>query len=70
MNNMTWLELYNFLHQQANDSKNFGHFEWNEPVIIHDAETGDEYGCDTYYVSNNSGIDKMVLATNIDKIYN
>ena len=70
MNSMTWLELYNFLHQQANDPQNFGNFDWNEPVIVHDAETGDEYSCDTYYISNKSGIEKMVLATNIDKIYN
>lgn len=70
MNTLTWLDLYNFLHNQANDTKNFGSFDWNQPVIIHDAETGDEYSCDTYYISTNGGDEKMVLATNIDKIYN
>jgi hypothetical protein len=68
MNNMTWLDLYNYLHKQAHDFKNLGKFNWNDPVIVHDAETGDEYNCDTYFISDNDQ-ERFVLATNIDKIF-
>lgn len=67
---MTWLELYSFLNDQANSCNNFGKFDWNQNVIIHDAETGDEYGCDTYIISDKRGEDRFVLATNIEKIFN
>ena len=40
MNNITWLDLYNFLHDQANNINKVGNFNWNTPVVIHDA------GCD------------------------
>lgn len=69
MNNMTWLDLYNFLHDQANNSKNIGKFPWNEPVSIHDAETGDEFSCETYYISDNRGDDRIVLIVNIEAIF-
>ena len=69
MNKMTWLDLYNFLHQQAHDFKNLGKFEWNEPVIIHDAYTGEENYCDTYFISSNDK-EYAVLATNIESIFN
>lgn len=69
MNNMTWLDLYNFLHRQANSIKNIGNFNWNEPVMIHDADTGDELSCDTYYVTDDRGQNKLVLITNIEKIF-
>ena len=39
MNKMTWLDLYNYLHQQANDLKNVGQFPWQENVEIFDFET-------------------------------
>jgi len=69
MNQMTWLDLYNYLHSQANDIKNVGKFDWNSPVIVHDASTGDEYYCDTLIVSNNHSKDKVVIATNIETIF-
>jgi hypothetical protein len=68
MNNMTWLDLYSFLYHQANDTKNFGKMKWQEPVMIHDANTGDEINCDTWVVSSD-GQDKLVLVTNIETIF-
>lgn len=69
MNTMTWLDLYKFLNEQANSTKNFGQFDWNQPVTIHDAETGDEYSCDTYYISDNKE-EKLVLMINTQAIFN
>lgn len=69
MNNMTWLDLYNFLYHQANDTKSFGKMNWQEPVMVHDANTGNEIGCDTWIVSNSNGKDRLVLATNIESIF-
>lgn len=69
MNNMTWLDLYNFLYECANDSKNFGKINWQEPVMIHDANTGDEHDCDTWIISDKRGNDRLVLATNIETIF-
>ena len=68
MNKMTWLDLYNYLHAQANGLDNFGKFDWNSPVMIHDASTGDEVNCDTWAISNGDK-DRIVLATNIDSIF-
>jgi hypothetical protein len=72
MNKMTWLDLYNFLHAQAHDFKNLGKFNWNSPVMVHDADTGEEAYCDTLVVSNRSidrDEDRIVLATNIESIF-
>jgi hypothetical protein len=69
MNKITWLELYNFLYEKANNVKNFGDFNWNSPVIIHDASTGDEYSCDTYIISDKTNQEKLVLLTNIDSLF-
>ena len=70
MNNMTWLDLYNFLHDQANSIENIGLFDWSKPVTIHDAETGDEYACDTYFVSDDTNSEHAVLMINIPAIFN
>ena len=43
---MTWLELYSFLHFKANDISNLDSKIWNQNIVVHNAETGDEYGCD------------------------
>ncbi len=69
MNKITWLELYNFLHEYANNSKHFGKLNWQEPVMIHDANTGDETNCDTWIISDKTGKDRLVLATNIETIF-
>lgn len=69
MNNMTWLDLYNYLYERANSLNAVGTFDWSRPVLVHDANTGDEFTCDTYYVTDNSGSDRLVLITNIEKIF-
>jgi hypothetical protein len=69
MNKMTWLDLYNYLYSQANSVDNFGKFDWNSPVMIHDASTGEELICDTWVISNHVGNDRVVLATNIESIF-
>jgi hypothetical protein len=61
---MTWLDLYSYLYNQANNIENIGKFDWNTPVLIHDAETGNEYDCDTYIFD-----DKMTLTINMDSIF-
>lgn len=66
MNKMTWLELYNFLHQQANSIHSVGSLDWNNPVKIYDATTGEESTCDTYYLTDNSS-EHLVLMTNFEK---
>lgn len=43
---MTWLELYNFLNDQANKSSNIGKFNWTEKVKVFDFETLDYFSCD------------------------
>lgn len=71
MNNMTWLDLFRFLNERASDMPNLGKFDWSAPVIVHDAETGDEYNCDTYYISNDrSNKERFVLVTNMENIFN
>lgn len=69
MNKLTWLDLYNFLYEQANSTNNIGKFNWQEPVTIYNAETGEEFDCDTYNISNSDN-DSFVLAINVDSIYN
>lgn len=69
MNNMTWLDLYNFLNDQANNPKNFGSLNWTDQVMIHDAETGDEFNCDTYQITDHRGVDRLVLTINTEKIF-
>lgn len=39
MNNMTWLDLYNYLHEQANNIQNVGQFPWQNPAEVFDYET-------------------------------
>lgn len=70
MNQMTWLDLYNFLHQKANDINHLDQNTWQQKVIIHNAETGDEYPTDTWIISDNRGNDRLVLVINSEEIYN
>jgi hypothetical protein len=37
---MNWLDLYNFLHQKANDMKAFGKFDWQQDVKVYDNAYG------------------------------
>lgn len=43
---MNWLDLYNFLHQRANDIKNLGKFDWQAEVKIYDNQHGGLYSGD------------------------
>lgn len=43
---MNWLDLYNFLHQRANDIKNLGKFDWQSKVQVYDNEHGGLYDAD------------------------
>lgn len=45
-NNMTWLQLYNFLYERANDIRNPGSFPWQEKVEVFDFETLGYYPTD------------------------
>ena len=46
MNNMTCLDLYNFLYERANDINSEGNFPWQEPVQVFDFETLEYYPTD------------------------
>lgn len=46
MNKMTWLDLYNYLHERANDINNLEIFPWQEEVQVFDWETLDYYPTD------------------------
>jgi len=46
MNNMTWLQLYNFLYERANDIHNPGSFPWQQKVEVFDFETLEYYPAD------------------------
>ena len=63
---MNWLDLYNFLHQQANDLKNLGKFNWQAPVEVYDNQYGetskadiielyDDFGNNQFYIKIDSG---------------
>ena len=60
MNKMTWLDLYNYLNAQANGLDDI---DWNSPVMVHDAETGQEYFCDTFIFDK-----QPTITINIDNI--
>ena len=49
---MTWLELYNFLHKRANTLSELGTVKWNEPILVHNAETGQEHEVDVWELSD------------------
>ena len=69
MNKMTWLDLYNFLHKKANDTSNLDDYNWGQQVMIHNAETGDEYPADTWVIANSEGKDRLVLVINDEEIF-
>ena len=43
---MTWLDLYNFLYEKANDISSEGNFPWQESVQVFDFETLEYYSTD------------------------
>ncbi len=62
---MTWLDLYSFLIERANNINAVGNFEWNKPVKIFDNATGELFNCDTYYLQSEN--DGLVLIINHSK---
>jgi len=58
---MNWLDLYNLLHERANNIKNLDSKLWSQHVMAHNAETGDEYPLDSFEVDG-----RLVLAFNTD----
>lgn len=66
--NMTWLDLYNYLYQQANTLKGIGNFNWQAPVTVYDVDNQHESICDTWTLRDKKGIDRLVLAINHDTI--
>lgn len=58
---MTWLDLYNFLNKMANDTNNFGRFDWNDDVYIYDADTDTTMLCDIFYLGS-----QLVLGANME----
>lgn len=66
---MTWLDLYNTLHQKANDIKNLDSELWNRPVMIHNAETGDEHIVDTWLISDNTEEPKRLVLVYNDTVW-
>jgi hypothetical protein len=52
-NNMTWLQLYNFLYERANDINNPGSFPWQENVQVFDFETLEYYPTDFIQMPDN-----------------
>lgn len=66
---MTWLELYNFLHEQANNIHKHGTFDWQSNVKVYDAENDNLSDCDTYFLTDeNTGETNFVLMTNVEKV--
>ena len=52
-NNMTWLQLYNFLYERANDINNPGSFPWQENVQVFDFESLEYYPTDFIQMPDN-----------------
>ena len=62
---MTWLDLYSFLVERANNINAVGTFDWNKQVKIFDNTTGELFDCDTYYLQSEN--DGLVLIINHSK---
>lgn len=56
-NKMTWSELYDYLNSQRDKNPEL----FNQHVMVHNIETGDEYPCDTTIFSDNH---RLVLSIN------
>jgi len=53
MSNMTWLQLYNFLYERANDINSGGSFPWQQTVEVFDFETLEYYPTDFIQMPDN-----------------
>ena len=61
---MTWLELYNFLHEKANNINNLDQNIWQSKVITHKAITGEENACEIYEVTTDKSDKHTCLVYN------
>ena len=61
---ISWLDLYNYLYDQAHDFDKMGKFNWQAEIVLHDAETGEEKGVNLFELDN-----KTVLTINSDAIF-
>jgi len=61
MNKMTWLDLYNFLHQKANDLKNLGSFNWQAPVEVYDDQYGETSKADLIELYDDLGKEQIYI---------
>lgn len=61
---MTWLDLYSFLNERANNINSIGTFNWSKQVKVFDNATGELFDCDTYYSHFND--EGLVLIINSD----
>ena len=57
---MTWLQLYNLLHDRANTMSKLGTVKWNDDIIVHNAETGEESTVDIWELSGGSNNDSRL----------
>jgi len=64
---MTWLELYNLLHERANKISQLGTVRWNEDIVVHDAATGEESVVDIWELSDPTNQDHN---TRLTLVYN
>lgn len=64
MNKMTWLDLYNYLYERANDVKNLGQFPWQEEVKVFDFATLEYSSAD--FIETPDG--KISLSVDSDKV--
>jgi hypothetical protein len=57
---MTWLELYSYLNERANNINAVGEFPWQENVEVWDWETLDYYPTDFIQTTKDSKISLVV----------
>lgn len=57
---MKWIDLYNFLYEQANCSKNIGKFDWQQEIKVFD------YGTLDYYDTSINQLPDRIVSFGID----
>jgi hypothetical protein len=67
MNKMTWLDLYNFLYERANDINN-KNFPWQENVEVFDFDTLRYYPTDFIEMPDNKISLSIDTATEVETI--
>ena len=67
---MTWLDLYNYLHDKANNIENIGKYDWQKPVTIFDFNSLSSYDVNftTIKLPNNDIAEILSISNKIDYI--